>query len=236
MGKQAREKANAKGNLIVQRTMGYLDPQFYSEPKEQKEIIFDSQLKKDVFKAYGSNIDMTEIQVEPFSVELGGYWINVQKINDVFVCDLHITTESEGRLVISFGETLVLKWNEREIIDSNNFVVTNIPKWAQDFITLPALSAAVIYSVLGINKGLAKESSSEDTIPKKELRTPKRENFNVEVADGNKEGKKSTADSKEPVYVKESWKVAAYKRKDGTPVSGYESNRDPNLLKKVENQ
>ena len=77
--------------------------------------------------------------------------------------------------------------------------------------------------------GISKNEKTAD-----EDKTVKRENFNIET---NVEEKKESAESKEPEYVTASWKVASYKRKDGTHVSGYESNRDPNLLnKKVGNQ
>ena len=225
MGKQAK----AKKDLDAVRTVGYLDSNHYPE-KKGAEIIYDDHLRANVYEAYKSNhIDTSGIKVEPFMIELGGFALKVQQIDQVFVVDVHITAESQGRVAIRFGDVLLLNWNKREIIESDDFLITNLPESIQNFISLTAINEIVIYSILGINKGIAKIKIAE-----KKGRV-ERENFDVDLTDTKKE-KAIVAEGKEPEYVTESWTVSSYKRKDGTSVSGYESSRNPNLLKRVENQ
>ena len=64
----------------------------------------------------------------------------------------------------------------------------------------------------------------------------KRPNINIEVnLDETKDVKEETEiDKKDPEYTTESWNVSGYERKDGTVVPGYVSNRNPDLLKKMD--
>ena len=235
MGRLQQEKKKQKLTSTLQRMMGYIDPKFYPEAGATI-IVYDDSVKAKVFKTYENHIDMTKVTVNPYRIYLDGFNLRIHQRDDVTIADLYITKKYQGRVVLHFGDVLMLNWNKNEIIESDNLLVSNITESVEDFVSLAQLNEIIIFSLLAVNKNLSDIIEKGKKQKKSEV---SRTNINIDVnldakTDEEEKDENAEAERKDPEYVTESWKVSGYERNDGTVVSDYVSNRNPELLKKTD--